>query len=103
MARKSKRKQRFINWKAVLTTVLVLNVVMGLMYSPLTSVRKMRVIGAQPHDVDRIDELTKTLRGIPFMSVNKTKFEGAILASRDVSEAEMSHNLFGSAVLRLKY
>jgi cell division septal protein FtsQ len=103
MARKSKRKQRFINWKAVLATVLVLNVLTGLMYSPLTSIRRMRVIGAQPHDIDRINELTKGLRGIPFLSVKSTKFEGAILASRDVSEAALSHNLFGSAILTLKY
>jgi len=106
MARKSKKKRkkgRSINWPAVLWTVLVLNIAVGLMYSPLTSIRRMRILGVQPHDTDRLKSLSAELNGLPYMSVPVTRFEGQILGSRDVMSAELSHNLFGSAILTLQY
>ncbi len=101
MARKSKRKS--INWKPVLGTALCLNVVFGLLFSPLTSVRNIRVVGVQPHDLERLDGISQRLRGVPFMLVPTTKLEGMAMAPRDVYNADLSHNLFGSAVLRLQY
>src|SRR4051812_799273 len=103
MARKSKRKSRSINWTPILWMALTFNIVLAMLFSPLTSIRHLRIIGAQPHDLPRFNELSKKLRGKPFMSVSPTEFESSVLASRDVYDAQLSHNLFGSAILRLKY
>jgi hypothetical protein len=102
MARKSKRKS-VINWKPVLGTALCINVIVGLLFSPITSVRHIRIVGAQPHDTQRLNALAQGLRGVPFMVVPTTKLEGSVMASRDVYNAELNHNLFGSAVLRVQY
>ena len=101
MARKSKRKS--INWKPVLGAALCFNVVLGLLFSPMTSVRHIRVVGVQPHDAERLNGISQSLRGVPFMLVPTTKLEGMAMAPRDVYNADLNHNLFGSAVLRLRY
>src|SRR5579885_495653 len=103
MARKSKRKSRAINWNAVLWTTLIANILLAVLFSPLTSIRRLRVMGAESYDQDRISNLAKTLDGKPFALVPTVKFEGSVLGSRDVQEATLSHNLFGSAILRLTY
>lgn len=101
MARKSKRKS--INWAPVLGAALCVNVVAGLLFSPITSVRHIRIAGAQPHDTARLASLAQGLRGVPFMIVPKTRLESSVMASRDVYNANLNHNLFGSAVLRVRY
>lgn len=101
MARKSKRKA--INWGPAIGAALGANVVLGLLFSPLTSVRHIRIVGAQPHDAQRLAALAQGLRGVPFMLVPTTRIEGAVMASRDVYNASLAHNLFGSAVLRIGY
>src|SRR5947207_2729037 len=101
MARKSKR--RAINWGPAFGAALFANVVLGLLFSPLTSVRRIRVIGAQMHDAQRLANLAQGLRGVPFMLVPATNLESSALAPRDVYNASLAHNLFGSAVLRIGY
>ena len=103
MARKSKKTKRAINWTAVVWTVLIVNVLVGLMFSPITSVRHLRVLGAQPHDLQRIDSLAEALRGRPFARVGALQLESAVLGQRDVYNAKLTHNLFGSAILTVKY
>jgi hypothetical protein len=104
MPRKSKKKKRkAINWPVVIWTLFVLNVLWGLLYSPLTSIRHMRVVGAQPHDAQRIDSLAQNLRGRPFARVGAAQFESAVLGQRDVYDARLSHNLFGSALVKVTY
>lgn len=101
MARKSKRKA--INWGPVLGVLLALNVALGLAFSPVTSIRRMRILGSQPHDKARLENLAKSLRGVPYLLVSTNTVESAVLAPRDVYSASLSHNLFGSAVLRVAY
>jgi hypothetical protein len=103
MARKSKRKPRAINWTAILWVAVCFNILLGLGFSPVTSIRRLRILGAQPHDQQRFSDLAQSLRGVPAFVVSKPKFEGAILASRDVYDAKLSRNLFGSSILRVQY
>lgn len=84
-------------------TLFVVNVLVGLLFSPMTSIRKLRVLGAQPHDEDRLTSLGHALQGRPFARVGVTQLESDVLRQRDVYDARLSHNLFGSAVLTLKY
>ena len=103
MARKSKRKKKALNWPAIVWTLFVANVLLGLFFSPMTSVRHVRVVGAQPHDEDRIQSLAQSLRGRPFGRVGAKEFESSVLQQRDVYEATLSHNLFGSALVKVQY
>ena len=105
MARKSKRKKKktSLNWPTIVWTLFVFNLLLGLFLSPITSIRNMRVIGAQPHDQDRVQSLAQALRGRPFGRVGAKQFESDILRQRDVYSATLSHNLFGSALVRLQY
>jgi hypothetical protein len=101
MARKSKRKA--INWKVIVWTLFAANMLLGLMYSPMTSVRNIRIQGAQRHDEGRIGSLAQALRGRPFARVAAEQFESAIMRQRDVYHASLSHNLFGSAIAKVEY
>ena len=104
MARKSKRKKKTsLNWTAIVWTLFVFNLLLGLFFSPITSIRNMRIVGAQPHDQDRIQSLAQALRGRPFGRVGAKQFESDILRQRDVYSASLSHNLFGSALVRVQY
>src|SRR5690348_172385 len=103
MARKSKKKKKAINWTAVVWTLFVVNVLFGLIYSPITSIRRLRVLGAQPHDLNRISSLAEGLTGKPFGKVDAAQLESQILGQRDVYNASLSHNIFGSAILRVQY
>ncbi|MEA2552272.1 MAG: cell division protein FtsQ [Fimbriimonadaceae bacterium] len=98
-----KRKKKAINWGPVLAIALAVNVVLGLFLSPITSVRKLRILGAQPHDTTRLRELAHSLQGVPFGLMPAERFESEVLRQRDVYNADLSHNLFGSGVLRLQY
>ena len=103
MARKSKKKKKAINWTSVVWTLFVVNVLAGLFFSPITSTRHLRVLGAQPHDINRITSLAENLSGKPFGKVDAAGFESQILAPRDVYDAKLSHNIFGSAMLKVQY
>lgn len=103
MASSRRKKRRKISWTPVLLLGFVLALVLGLFYSPITAVRNFRVVGAQPHDQDRIANLARGLTGVPFGRVNVHAFETAVLRGRDIYTAQLSHNVFGSAVLRLQY
>lgn len=102
MARKRK-KRRAINWAPLLGLLLAVNIVLGLLFSPVTSVTRLRVVGAQPHDVKRIGLLGQSLQGIPSSRIQVGRFESQVLSQRDVYTADLSRNLFGSAVLHMKY
>lgn len=102
MARKRK-KRRAVNWSPVLGALLTVNVILGLLFSPVTSVTRARVVGAQPHDVKRLTSLLQSLRGTPSSRIQVGQFESQVLAQRDVYSADLSRNLFGSAVVHLKY
>lgn len=102
MARKRK-KRRAINWGPAIAALLILNVAIGLTFSTVTGVRKLRIINAQPHDKKRLQALAQTLVGTPYSRVDVNQFESQVLSGRDIYTADLSHNLFGLAVLRLQY
>lgn len=103
MARKSKKKKRSINWSSVIWVLFVANILLGILFSPMTSVRHIRIVGAQPHDLERIGSLAQSLRGRTFGRVGAAEFESEVMQQRDVYNANLSHNLFGSAVLMVSY
>jgi hypothetical protein len=103
MASSRRRKKRAVNWLPVIIVMLAASFVLGLFYSPITAVRNLRIVGVQPHDRNRVTQLAQSLEGVPYGRVDVLAFESSVLRGRDIYDADLSHNVFGSGVLRLKY
>ena len=76
---------------------------LGLAYSPLTAVNRVRVVGANPDDEARIVPILEKLRGQPFAVVNPATVEGEVLKKSEVNSASFSHNFLGSGLLVVHY
>lgn len=98
-----RRKRRRPNWGPILGLLIVANVAAGLMYSPLTEVRRIRIVGAPLWDRGRLVQAAQTLKDVPALSLNPREFETKLLAHRALLNADFRRSLFGSATLRLEY
>lgn len=108
MARKRKRRSPSKSRakpkvRLVLWLLLLANVAAGIVWSPVTSVRRVRVIGAREHDRQRLTDIAATLRDIPCAAVNRPLLETRVLSEGDVRRAELSRNPFGRATLLVGY
>lgn len=97
-----KRKRR-LNWTPLLWLLLIANIAAGLWLSPVTSVRKLRIVGARADDRPRLEGLAQALRSQPIMAVDPHEFESLVLGSEAVRSADFRRTLFGSASLDLTY
>jgi cell division septal protein FtsQ len=94
------RNRRFV---AILWVLLIGNLAAALLYSPLTAIRRVRVVGAPYWDEARLGSILASVQGVPCAQVKAASIESAALAIPDVKSAEFDRNLFGSAVLTLTY
>ena len=103
MRRARKKAVRKLRAKPVLVLVLVLSTVVGLEFSPITSLRHVRVEGGQPFDQARIQDVLSELRGIPCLRINPTRVESNVLSLPEVRSATLTRNIFGNGLLRVAY
>lgn len=75
----------------------------GLAYSPITSVVRARVDGARPFDEPRLRDILAKLQGIPGARINAKQVETEVLRLPEVRSAELTRNIFGSALLKVRY
>jgi len=101
--RKSRRPRRQIPWKPVLGVLLAANVVAGILYSPATRIRSVRVVGAREDDKERIKGRLEKLQDIPYMQANLRRAESDLQTYPGLRKAELKGNLFGRAILKLEY
>jgi hypothetical protein len=100
MARRRKRKLK----AGVLIWALVLvNLVAGLLFSPITSAAHIRVVGARGSDKKRIDRELDWLRDKPCLAVNAASVEEQVMRRPDVRAASLSRNIFRRAQLEISY
>lgn len=100
--RKPRRRKRFaVNWVAVLWVLALANLVAGTIWSPVTSVRKLRVTGATESDHARIEATAQTFRGVPAIQVDVPRFETLIQAHPPVARAQVRRNPFGRGLLEI--
>jgi hypothetical protein len=83
--------------------LLVINVVAGLLFSPITAANHVNVVGAKPSDVKRIENELQWLKGRPCLRVNGESVEEQIMRRPDVHTAELSQNVFGRGELKVTY
>jgi len=108
MARKRKRKTRSRSQpkpklRAVLWVLLLANIAAGVVWSPVTSIRKVRVTGARDDDRQRLAGVLAALRDVPCARVDRPLIETGVLAESDVRSAVLRRNPFGRATLRVGY
>ncbi len=107
MRRKTKRRKSLprvdIQWVPVLWFALILNTAAGLWFSPITALRKVRVVGALANDEGRIRAILERQRGIPFAKVSVPAVESWVLERPDSRSASLSGNIIGSGVLTVGY
>lgn len=101
MARKRKRGR--LRPKPFLVIGLVGNITAGLLWSPLTSVTKVRVEGAQEADKARLEKIVQGMHDIPCAQIHPRLVESAALELPAMRSATLNRNLFGSAVLSVGY
>lgn len=99
MRRRSKRTR--LRARPIIIVALVVNVAVGIFYSPVTAVRRVRVEGAPAADATRLTKLLQSLKGIPCARVNAKSVESEALRNPELRTATLSRTPFGSAVLRV--
>jgi hypothetical protein len=107
-SRKRRKKQKRVwspptDYTPWLWTLVVLNVAIGLMFSPVTGSRLVRVVGAHPGDQARVAGFLKAFVDKPYVRVNEAQVCTLALENRAVERAEFRTNPFGRGVLDLTY
>lgn len=100
MARKRKRPQ--IRWTPLLSVVLVGNVGLGLAFSPLTGVRRVRVSGAADGQQESIRARLSRIGTQSAAMVDVRGLESDLLRNVGVKSANFRRSLFGSARLTVE-
>lgn len=83
--------------------LFVVNVAVGVMFSPLTAATKVAVVGAESFDRERIAKELGALAGQPWSAGTATTIQGKLLDLPDVRTAHLSQNVFGRGLLELTY
>jgi cell division septal protein FtsQ len=103
MARKRKRPKRKLRAEPFLVLFLALSLYLGIMRSPITSLRHVRVQGAPEYDRARIDNDLQELAGVPCLQINPRRLESKIMDASAVRSATLTRTIFGNGVLVVGY
>lgn len=98
-----KRKRRRLKPAPILVLLLIANVAAGIAYSPLTSITKVRVVGAEPFDRPRLQTALQTLTGRPCNQVQPRDVETEALQIPEALDSDFARNIFGHAELKMHY
>ncbi|MBS1718960.1 MAG: hypothetical protein JST35_00780 [Armatimonadetes bacterium] len=101
MPKRRRRRRVALNWGPILFLASVANITAGLFFSPLTAIRKVRVVGASPSDQARIQTILDDERGKPAVQVSPRLVETRALEASEVRTAQFGRNLFGHAELTI--
>jgi cell division protein FtsQ len=82
---------------------LILNVVAGVLWSPVSAVRRVRVEGAPKADEARLAKLLQGLRGTPCARIDPRIVESEAMRNPEIRGASLARTPFGSAVLRVAH
>lgn len=98
-----KRVRRQVAWGPVLWLAFAGNVIAGVMYSAITSIRDVRVVGVKPAYENYVRSILGKNEGRPALQVNPSQIESSILASSAVKDASFVRNILGRATLIVRY
>ncbi len=98
---KRRRRRKSIAIDKWLWGFLTINVLLGALFSPLTSLRKVRIIGAPEDDQARLTDRLQNVRGLPLAQVSENYLISQVLSNPEIETVRYNPNLFGRAVLRM--
>ena len=64
---------------------------------------RLRIVGAQPYDRDRLAKIAQGIQRRPLLRVNKQSVRSEVLENPAVASASYRANLFGRGVLTVRY
>ena len=85
----------------VICVLLAINLVAGLIWSPVTALRKVRVVGATPSQQELIQRAINRFSGVQRSAISVHAVESEILTDRSLRSAKLEANLFGRGVLKV--
>lgn len=100
---RKRRRKRSIKWKPVLFVFLLANIAAGLAFSPITAATSVRVVGADPRDQAFVEKTLQDLKDVPYFRSKPREIEGKLQAVGRINRAEVDQNIFGRAVVELRY
>jgi hypothetical protein len=103
MRQKRKRKRTRVKPGPILILALTVVLVTGLLYSPLTSLSKVAVVGVRVEDQPNVESILATLNKIPWVMVNPRWVETRVQRIEAVDHASYSQNIFGRGHLEIHY
>ena len=98
-----RRSSRPIPWRGILWLFTVVNIIVGVWWSPITAVRHVRVTGVPSFDQPRVAQLLEKLKNVPCIRVNPRNTESLVLELPESKTADLTRNPFGSARLDVSY
>jgi hypothetical protein len=98
-----RRRRRRLKPAPILFLLLLANVAVGLSFSPLTSVTKARVIGAEPFDRPRLERLLESLSDRPSARIDPRAVETEALKIPEALDSDFRRNILGRAQLKMAY
>ena len=98
-----KRTNRAYRPDGFLWVGLVLNLVAGFVLSPMTAITRVRVLGAEPFDRQRLQTQLEALGGKPVASITPRSVESGVTDAPEVRDVDFSRNWFGRAQLKITY
>jgi cell division septal protein FtsQ len=102
-SRTKRRSSRPIPWRGILWLLTVVNIIVGVWWSPVTAVRHVRVTGVPSFDQPRVARLLEKLNAVPCIRVNPRNTESLVLELPESKAADLTRNPFGSARLDVSY
>ena len=80
-----------------------INIVLGLLFSPVTAMNTLKVVGARAYDQERLVAVAQRIHKRPFLRVNANSVQSQVLENVEVASASYRANLFGRGVLEVRY
>lgn len=102
-ARKRKKQKTRLKAAPFLWIGVVVNTSVGVMFSPITNLRRVVVDGGDLTDRPALEAAIQRWAGTPCMQINPRAIEGDALEIAGVRSANLSRNIFGSGRLKLTY
>lgn len=100
---KKRRPRRRLRPAPFLWLILLVNLAVGLVFSRITSIVRVRVEGVPLYDRLRVESILVRLKDVPCLRVNGRRVETEIMEEPSVDSAEFTRNIFGNGLLVVRY
>jgi hypothetical protein len=98
-----RKRKRSIKWRSIFLVLLIGNVAAGLLISPATAVRSVRVTGVRQEDEPFVRHVLQGLKDRPYFRIESRQIESRLLAAGHIRRVSLDRNLLGRGLLKVAY